>query len=57
MSKDCKENKTLRSAQCRCYGDEDGVLAYWWYDEDRAAELDAAIAEEMCLPNVPLRVP
>lgn len=39
------------------YGDEDGVLAYWWYDEDRAAELDAAIAEEMCLPNVPLRVP
>ncbi len=24
LSKDCKENKTLRSAQCRCYGDEDG---------------------------------
>lgn len=38
------------------YGDEDGVLSYWWYDEDRAAELDAAVAEEMCLPNVPVRV-
>ena len=39
------------------YGDEDGVLLYWWHDLDRAAELDAAVSAERCLPDVPVRVP
>ena len=39
------------------YGDEDGVLIYWWHDADRAAELDAAVSAERCLPDVPVRVP
>ena len=38
------------------YGDEDGVLSYWWYDEDRVRELDEAISSDSCLPNVPERV-
>ena len=39
------------------YGDEDGVLLYWWHDADRAAELDEAVSSERCLPNVPVHVP
>ena len=37
-------------------GDEDGVLTYWWYDDDRAHELDRAMKNGTCLPSVPLRV-
>lgn len=38
------------------YGDEDAIFPYWWYDEDRARELDEAVSDGTCLPNVPLRV-
>ena len=37
-------------------GGEEGVLSYWWYDEDRAQELGAAIDARSCLPDVPLNV-
>ncbi|MBR3222184.1 MAG: ABC transporter substrate-binding protein [Kiritimatiellae bacterium] len=37
-------------------GGEEGVLSYWWHDDDRARELDAAIGQGTCLPDVPLRV-
>ena len=32
---------------------EEAVLPYWWYDEDRADELDRAIRENGFLPTVP----
>ena len=35
------------------YSDEEAVLTYWWYDEDRAAELEEAIKNHTCLPDVP----
>jgi microcin C transport system substrate-binding protein len=43
------------------YGDEDGILAYWWFDVDKARELDEAMnanadSSEAFLPAVPLRV-
>ena len=43
------------------YGDEDGILAYWWFDADKARELDEAMSadadlSEAFLPAVPLRV-
>jgi microcin C transport system substrate-binding protein len=38
------------------YGDEDSVLSYWWYDRDKARELDEAMDAETCLPTVPVRV-
>ena len=38
------------------FGDERDVLSYWWYDDDRARELDEAIEAGTCLPSVPLRV-
>ena len=31
---------------------EDSVLAYWWYDDDRARELDAAIRKDGFLPCI-----
>ena len=37
-------------------GSEEGVLSYWWYDDDRAEELRGAMEGDSCLPNVPLRV-
>ena len=37
-------------------GSEEGVLSYWWYDEDRAEELRDAMESNTCLPSVPLRV-
>ena len=37
-------------------GGEEGALAYWWYDEDRAEELAEAVNGGGFLPNVPLRV-
>ena len=37
-------------------GGEEGALAYWWYDEDRAEELSDAVKDGGFLPNVPLRV-
>ena len=37
-------------------GGEEGALAYWWYDEDRAEELSEAVKDGGFLPNVPLRV-
>lgn len=38
------------------YGYEESVLAYWWYDDDRARELREAIASDTCLPDVAIRV-
>ena len=38
------------------YSDEDCIFSYWWYDEDKARELDEAIEKKTCLPNVPLHV-
>ena len=38
------------------FGDESGVLGYWWYDDDRARELEEAIESHTCLPSVPIRV-
>ena len=38
------------------FGDEDSVFTYWWYDEDRARELENARAHHLCLPAVPLHV-
>ena len=35
-------------------GDEEAVLTYWWHDDDRVRELDAAIDGETCLPSVPV---
>ena len=32
------------------------MLAYWWYDEDKARELDEAVDARSFLPSVPLRV-
>ena len=34
------------------YGDEGALLTYWWYDVDRADELDFAIREDVCLPGL-----
>jgi microcin C transport system substrate-binding protein len=38
------------------YGREEGALVKWWYDEDRAAELEKERASKGFLPNVPTRV-
>ena len=38
------------------YNDEEGVLFYWWYDEDKARELDAAMSAGGFLPSVPENV-
>ena len=38
------------------HSDEESVLSYWWYDEDRAAELKRAMENHTCLPNVKTRV-
>ena len=38
------------------YANEDSIFAYWWYDEDKAAELSNAISSHDCLPAIPLRV-
>jgi len=38
------------------YNDEDSIFTYWWYDEDRAAELSRAMENHTCLPDVPERV-
>ena len=35
-------------------GDEEAVLTYWWQDDDRVRELDEAVANETCLPSVPV---
>jgi microcin C transport system substrate-binding protein len=35
------------------YGDERAALAYWWYDADSAAELQAAMASGASLPAKP----
>lgn len=35
------------------YDNEAGVLTYWWYDSDRAEELEAAMDRGTCLPPVP----
>ena len=38
------------------YSDEECIFTYWWYDEDKARELDEAMSAHECLPNVPMRV-
>ena len=38
------------------YSDEDAILSYWWYDEDKAAELKEAMENHTCLPDVPVIV-
>lgn len=37
-------------------GREDDTLIYWWYDEDKARELDAAVSSGGFLPSVPVEV-
>ena len=37
------------------HGDESCVLSCWWYDEDRAEELERAMSAGRCLPGVPER--
>lgn len=46
---------TPRSVLTR-YGDEEGVLSHWWYDLDRAHELNEAIRNNSFLPSLPLHV-
>ena len=38
------------------FGDEEDVLAYWWFDQDRARELASAMRSGAALPSVPLVV-
>ncbi len=38
------------------YSDEEAILTYWWYDQDKAEELEKAISDHTCLPAVPERV-
>ena len=38
------------------FGREEGVLTYWWYDDDRVRELDEAMSGGRCLPSVEERV-
>ena len=38
------------------YADEEAIFTYWWYDADKARELEAAISSHGCLPSVPERV-
>lgn len=38
------------------YGDERSAYGLWWYDEDQAADLEAAMAEERGLPPKPVVV-
>lgn len=38
------------------YGDEESVLSYWWYDPDKAAELERARSSGAFLPAVPVEV-
>lgn len=38
------------------HGDEGCVLTHWWYDMDRAEELEDAIGSRSCLPDVPVEV-
>ena len=38
------------------YSNEDCIFTYWWYDEDKAAELESAMKSGACLPSVPLVV-
>ncbi len=35
------------------FSDEQSILSYWWYDEDKAAELEDARRRGVCLPTVP----
>ena len=37
-------------------GDEEDVFTYWWYDEDKAKELEKAMSDGTFLPSVPLVV-
>ncbi len=38
------------------FSNEESILSYWWYDEDRARELEEARKARTCLPSVPLEV-
>jgi microcin C transport system substrate-binding protein len=38
------------------YGDERSAYSLWWYDEDAAADLEAAKSEERALPARPVEV-
>lgn len=38
------------------YGNEDGIMPYWWFDEDKSRELKGAIETNGFLPSVPLRI-
>ena len=38
------------------FSNEECILSYWWYDKDRAQELDTAMKNHTCLPAVPLEV-
>lgn len=38
------------------YSDEESVLSYWWYDPDKAEELERAKSKGAFLPSVPVEV-
>lgn len=38
------------------FADEEAILTYWWYDEDKADELAEAMKKHTCLPSVPMHV-
>lgn len=38
------------------YGDESAIFTYWWYDTDKADELDKAVSEGSFLPAVKYEV-
>ena len=38
------------------HSNEESILSYWWYDEDKARELEAARENRACLPDVPYGV-
>ena len=38
------------------HSDEQAILSYWWYDEDKARELEEARKSRSCLPDVPFDV-
>ena len=38
------------------YSDEEAVLTYWWYDNDKAQELHAAKRNNAFLPSVKMEV-
>ena len=38
------------------FSDEEAILTYWWYDEDKAEELSLAMKNHTCLPSLEMNV-